>query len=164
MSQPADAESKFFGAAAWWLFYTWRLYRPGALRASDVIRRREERREELQQLLADLRSFKRMSKDPNTYRAVFQSPKLRPDQMQVTILAPAEIEIHQATRDRWEAWHYFQGRRTAPLMTLEGNACTAGDQKILREKVRGLFKTELRAWEQYDVAGHKVDPQIATKG
>jgi hypothetical protein len=154
---PQDAERLFFRHAGRYLFWTWRLiHKNPATGEAAILERRAARADQMESALLDLRSFTRMSKDPNTYRAVFQSPKLAPTQLQVKILAPAEIEIFQATKDRWEAWYYANGRRTDKLRTPEGVAMTSSEQALLREKVRAAFERQVRAWLSYDQAGKPV--------
>ena len=167
MQAPADQdpERRFFRLASRYLYWTWRLYHrtDAAIGTAEVIERRGTRADQMAQTLADLRSFKRMAKDLNTYRASFQFPKLGEQQMKVRIPAPAEIQLHQATKDRWEAWYYsaVDRRVTAPLLDLQRNRVNQSTLPALKEKVRDLFEKQTRGWECFDAAGKVVTPTAA---
>lgn len=152
----ADPERRFFHAAAWWLFYAWLTrHRSTTLARAEVIARQAERAETLNSLLADLRSFKRMEKDPHFYRAVFRGPRLRENQMQVKITAPVTIQVHQATKERWEAWYYsdVDRRVTSQLRDTHNVPVTSMDLAGIKQRARDQFQTQAQAWQTFGADG-----------
>lgn len=106
-----------------------------------------------------------MSKDPNVYRATFQFQKIRPDQIQMRIKAPTDIQIHQDTKDRWEAWYYHPTDRrvSQPLRNQDRHPITAGSLARCKELVREQFERVVTTWQAYDQAGKLVEAPPAAE-
>src|ERR1700727_1246445 len=87
-----------------------------------------------------------------SWRAIFRYPRLRKDQLAVTVSAPIPVEVYRKSKYKWDARE--PGSGTSYGLNGVDSAAAA------KAHIEGLYREQVEPWSAFDAAGKPIEETV----